>query len=51
MTGKWHGGKGSKPRPVKDKNTFDSEWDRIFKKPKDQKTKLKRQTQKTNDKV
>ena len=27
---KWHGGKGSKPRPVKDQKKFDDEWDRIF---------------------
>jgi len=25
----WHGGKGSKPRPV-DKKKFDDNWDRIF---------------------
>lgn len=25
----WHGGKGSKPRPV-DKKKFDENWDRIF---------------------
>jgi hypothetical protein len=31
MTGKWHGGKGSTPRPTKvDKKTFDSNWDKIF---------------------
>ena len=29
MTGKWHGGKGSKYRPV-DKEKFDNNWDRIF---------------------
>ena len=31
---KWHGGKGSKPRPIKDMKKFDSEWDRIFNKEK-----------------
>lgn len=25
----WHGGKGSKPRPV-DKKKFDENWERIF---------------------
>lgn len=30
MSDKWHGGKGSKPRPVKDRTKFDKEWDRIF---------------------
>ena len=30
MTGKWHGGKGSKYREIKNKEQFDSEWDRIF---------------------
>ena len=29
---KWHGGKGSKPRPT-DKDKFNSNWDKIFKKP------------------
>ncbi len=45
MTGKWHGGKGDKPRPIKDKDEFDSEWDRIFKKSKDQKMKQKSMTE------
>lgn len=30
MTGKWHGGKGSKYKPIKNKEQFDAEWDRIF---------------------
>lgn len=30
----WHGGKGSKPRPV-DKKKFDENWDRIFGKKKE----------------
>jgi len=35
----WHGGKGSKPRPV-DKKKFDDNWDRIFgKKKEDEKKK------------
>jgi len=30
---KWHGGKGDQPRPRSvDSKTFDSNWDRIFKK-------------------
>ena len=38
-------GKGSKPRPLGvDKATFDSNWDRIFKKPKPQPTKDKNET-------
>ena len=28
--GKWHGGKGSKQRPVQDRKQFDDNWDRIF---------------------
>lgn len=28
-----HGGKGDSPRPVSDREKFNSEWDRIFKKP------------------
>jgi hypothetical protein len=28
----WHGGKGSKPRPVDNRKKFDDNWDRIFKK-------------------
>lgn len=31
----WHGGKGSKPRPVSDKKKFDDNWDAIFNKKKD----------------
>jgi hypothetical protein len=31
----WHGGKGSKPRPVSDKKKFDDNWDAIFNKNKD----------------
>lgn len=30
----WHGGKGSKPRPV-DKRKFDENWDKIFGKKKE----------------
>jgi hypothetical protein len=29
MRNKWHGGKGSAPRPV-DKKKFDENWERIF---------------------
>jgi hypothetical protein len=25
-----HGGKGSKPRPIKDKKKFEDNWDKIF---------------------
>ena len=33
MSGQWHGGKGSKPRPFSvDQKTFDTNWDNIFKK-------------------
>ena len=35
MSGQWHGGKGSKPRPLSvDQKTFDNRWDMIFKKEK-----------------
>ena len=34
----WHGGKGSKQRPV-DKKKFDDNWDRIFGKKKDEEKK------------
>ena len=27
---KWHGGKGSKSRPIKNREQFDAEYDRIF---------------------
>ena len=27
---KWHGGKGSKARPIKNREQFDAEYDRIF---------------------
>lgn len=31
MSGKWHGGKGSRPRPYSiDQKTFDNNWDNIF---------------------
>jgi hypothetical protein len=30
MGSNWHGGKGSKPRPIKDQKQFDDNWDRIF---------------------
>jgi len=30
MGSNWHGGKGSKQRPVKDQKQFDENWDRIF---------------------
>jgi hypothetical protein len=33
MAQKWHGGKGSAPRPV-DRKKFGDEWERIFGKPK-----------------
>lgn len=28
---KWHGGKGSKPRPIKDHKSYSDNWDNIFK--------------------
>jgi len=30
MSDKWHGGKGSKTRPVADQKKFDDNWDKIF---------------------
>ena len=33
---KWHGGKGSKPRPIEDRKQFENNWDAIFA-PKDKK--------------
>ena len=27
---KWHGGKGSKPRPIKNQEQFEENWDKIF---------------------
>ena len=29
---KWHGGKGSRERPIKDREKFNNNWDNIFKK-------------------
>lgn len=29
---KWHGGKGSNPRPIRDRKQFDDNWDKIFSK-------------------
>ena len=38
-------GKGSKPRPLSvDKETFNNNWDKIFKKPKPESTKDKNET-------
>jgi len=33
MTNNRDGGKGDKPRPIQNKEKFDSNWDAIFKKP------------------
>ena len=30
MSNSWHGGKGSKPRPIEDKKRFEDNWDAIF---------------------
>ena len=30
MSSQWHGGKGSKPRKVDDREQFESNWDLIF---------------------
>jgi hypothetical protein len=30
MSGSWHGGKGSSPRPVQDRKQFEENWDKIF---------------------
>tara|TARA_R100001460_G_scaffold4800_4_gene13528 strand:- start:9238 stop:9429 length:192 start_codon:yes stop_codon:yes gene_type:complete len=27
---KWHGGKGSKPRPITNQKEFEENWDKIF---------------------
>tara|TARA_B100001063_G_scaffold7201_1_gene5477 strand:+ start:16443 stop:16628 length:186 start_codon:yes stop_codon:yes gene_type:complete len=27
---KWHGGKGSNPRPIKNQKEFEENWDKIF---------------------
>ena len=37
MSGKWIGGKGDTPRPIKDRKKFAENWDKIFGK-KDKKT-------------
>jgi len=39
----WHGGKGSKPRPIEDRQKFESNWDKIFNKEKDKKKKEEKQ--------
>lgn len=39
---KWHGGKGSKPRPV-NKEQFDKNWDKIFNKKPDKNQKVTKQ--------
>lgn len=33
------GGKGSAPRPIPDRKKYEENWDKIFKKPKDDKNK------------
>ncbi len=30
MSNKWHGGKGSKQRPIQDRKQFEDNWDKIF---------------------
>jgi hypothetical protein len=30
MSKSWHGGKGSNPRPIKYREQFEDNWDRIF---------------------
>lgn len=32
MSKSWHGGKGSKQRPIEDRKQFEDNWDAIFKK-------------------
>jgi len=45
MSNSWHGGKGSKPRPIEDKKQFEDNWDKIFKKkPKDPHNDTKKKT-------
>lgn len=37
MSSSWHGGKGSSPRPIKDRKQFEDNWDKIFGKKEKQK--------------
>ena len=30
ISNQWHGGKGSKQRPVRDRKQFEDNWDKIF---------------------
>jgi len=39
---KWHGGKGSKPRPISDRKQFEDNWDKIFGKKEKQKEQEKK---------
>ena len=33
MSDKWHGGKGSRPRPLVDTDAFSRNWEKIFNNP------------------
>ena len=33
MTEKWHGGKGSRPRPLTDSDAYAKNWEKIFNNP------------------
>jgi hypothetical protein len=47
MNNSWHGGKGSKPRPIEDKKQFENNWDKIFgKKPEKQDERKRKPTPK-----
>ncbi len=44
MNNSWHGGKGSKPRPIEDRKQFEDNWDNIFKKKPEKRNEQKRST-------
>ena len=43
----WHGGKGSKARPISNREQFESNWDRIFGMKDNENTKRKGERQET----
>jgi hypothetical protein len=43
----WHGGKGSKARPISNREQFESNWDRIFGMKDNENTKRKSEREKT----
>ena len=44
----WHGGKGSKSRPINNREQFESNWDRIFGMKDNENTERKSEGQKTS---